>query len=293
MRPTILFLDDDNLLLQSMKRMLHKQSDQWDMHFMDNADQAYTLLLSKEFSVIVCDINMPVIDGITFIERCKRAFPYTTRIMLSGNPSMEKAIEAVNRGKIYAYLNKPVDTDALITSLQNGIGQSITLRELQFNASTDSLTGLLNRRQLDLSLEREIVRSRRYHTPLSILMLDIDHFKNVNDQFGHITGDAVLKDVARSIRNTIRQCDICGRFGGEEFLVIFPETDLDTGHFAAERIRQAVEALSFSQKNLHVSISGGLAAIPEDDTIGAIARADRQLYLSKTNGRNQINVEGR
>ncbi len=292
MKPCILFLDDDKMLLESMKRMLHKQSRYWNMYFMDNVDQAYALLLSMEFSVIVCDIGMPVIDGITFIELCKRAFPFTTRIMLSGNPSMATAIEAVNRGQIYAYLNKPVDASELVECIQRGIGHHKALNELKQNANNDGLTGLLNRKQIDKRLEQEVNRSKRYQTPLCILMLDIDHFKKINDRFGHITGDAVLKDIAKTIKKTIRQNDYCGRFGGEEFLIILPETGVETGYIAAERIRHAVAALTFHQKELQVTISGGLAQLSEENTTHFIEQADQMLYASKSKGRNKISAKG-
>ncbi len=291
MKANILFLDDDQLILQSLKRMLHQQTGAWNMHFMDNADQAYSMLVSKDFSVIVCDIAMPVIDGITFIELCRKAFPLTTRIMLTGFPSMDTAIEAVNRGQIYAYLNKPVDINDLVDKLTKGIGHYMGLRELEINARYDGLTGLLNRKQLDIALSEEIVRAQRYKTKLSILMLDIDHFKNVNDLFGHITGDSVLKEVAATIKSTTRKTDICGRYGGEEFLVILPETDLETGFLAAGRIRKAIEQLEFKQDGLRVTISGGLAALQNDDLSKFLVRADHQLYISKENGRNQINGE--
>jgi diguanylate cyclase (GGDEF)-like protein len=164
--------------------------------------------------------------------------------------------------------------------------------KLEQLATTDSLTGLANRKQIMAEVVLNFEHYRRYATEFSILMIDIDFFKNVNDAHGHLAGDAVLIQLAGTFRETLRTLDKAGRYGGEEFLVILGKTDIHLALQIAERIRQAVEQHTFvyEEVSLHVSISVGAAGItPEDQNgVGLIGRADRALYEAKASGRNRI-----
>jgi diguanylate cyclase (GGDEF)-like protein len=159
------------------------------------------------------------------------------------------------------------------------------------DAEHDFLTGVYNRRLVMRLLDQEICRSRRTRSPLSILMLDVDNFKAFNDAFGHLAGDDVLRALARTVVRCARASDVVGRFGGEEFLVVLPDTAVENAVILAERLRQEVE--NHDDEKLHpyedrlptISI-GVCAAGPRDDTVSAIARCDRALYESKHRGRN-------
>ncbi len=171
--------------------------------------------------------------------------------------------------------------------------QSRLINELQKQLRKDSLTGLLNREALNKDLKKELAKTRRYHYPLTVLMIDIDHFKEVNDVYGHLAGDSVLKVIARLLEKTIREADSAYRYGGEEFLALLPHTTADEAMILANRIKDIVAKHTFIDKthdiSISVTISGGISEFRNgDDESSLIARADKALYLAKQNGRNQI-----
>ena len=165
---------------------------------------------------------------------------------------------------------------------------------LQELAVRDGLTGLYNRRYLDETLEREVSRARRDGHPLSLVMLDIDYFKRVNDTYGHQFGDEVLKALAVALSHDVRAEDVACRFGGEEFLILLPNMPLDAARVRAEAWRRSVEALSIvhGEFAVHFTISLGVAAYPEHGkTPDDLTRcADQALYRAKHEGRNQVSV---
>jgi diguanylate cyclase (GGDEF)-like protein len=156
---------------------------------------------------------------------------------------------------------------------------------------TDGLTDLANRKQLDLVLAEEIPRSRRQNHPLSLLMIDIDHFKNINDTHGHLTGDSVLRGLAGILQRRLRPSDRLGRYGGEEFCVILPETSLHNAAKFGEELRALVEAHAFvaEDKNIRVTISVGVGTLQDDMAMGDFYKsADEMLYRAKRTGRNRV-----
>lgn len=155
-------------------------------------------------------------------------------------------------------------------------------------AITDSLTRTFNRRQIDTLVHDEVERAQRYHQPMSIIILDIDHFKAVNDNYGHPMGDKVLQQVSAILATSLRQSDSLGRWGGEEFLILLPQIHLVAAASVAEKLRIAVYAADFGLRNA-VTISLGVAELRADESAGDwITRADRALYLAKDRGRNQL-----
>ena len=158
------------------------------------------------------------------------------------------------------------------------------LRRATSESRTDPLTGLLNRRVIDRRLQEELARSHRYGHPLSVMLIDLDDFKSINDRYGHATGDAVLRGVARSIERSIRSIDIAGRYGGEEFLVLLPETAVPGAEVVAQRIRTSVEHVG------HITASIGLASFTGEATTAAAitAAADAALYQAKRSGKNRV-----
>lgn len=158
-------------------------------------------------------------------------------------------------------------------------------------ACVDGLTGLLNRRALSGALATEVARSQRYGHSLSLVMVDVDHFKSINDRFGHATGDDVLKAVATSLEKARRRSDLAGRWGGEEFVVALSCTDAEGATIAGERLRRAIaaEVITVSGEELRVTASFGVATLGASETMEAcLARADRALYAAKAGGRNRV-----
>ena len=158
--------------------------------------------------------------------------------------------------------------------------------QLQEEANTDGLTGLYNHKEIMRKLDLEIERAARYNLDLTIMMLDIDDFKEVNDTYGHQKGDEILKTLAQELEAMTRQEDIVGRYGGEEFLIVFPHTDLDSALEVGERLRQKIAGQKTAEIN--ITISGGLAMLTSSQSEKLIKNADQALYQAKRSGKNQI-----
>lgn len=174
-----------------------------------------------------------------------------------------------------------------------GISQKLlqeTMQRLEESSRTDGLTQLLNRSYWEFCLSRELKRSQRYGSQVSLIIFDLDYFKSVNDTYGHLAGDEVLRQVARTLKETVRETDICGRYGGEEFGVIVTESGIDAAQILAERIRVAVESLNieFDGQRIPVSVSLGVTGFDKSFSTHEelISAADQALYQSKEHGRN-------
>jgi diguanylate cyclase (GGDEF)-like protein len=175
-----------------------------------------------------------------------------------------------------------------------GIKRAILYQNVQELATMDSLTGIFTRRYWFERCNEEMERSRKFNYELSFLMLDIDHFKDFNDKYGHLVGDVILMAVSNTIKENIRQIDLVGKYGGEEFCVILTETNAEGAQFVAERIRKAMEEKSVAayDEDLKVTISIGVSAFPQDssDLNTLVDKADQALYKAKESGRNRVCV---
>ncbi|MCX5715521.1 MAG: sensor domain-containing diguanylate cyclase [Candidatus Omnitrophica bacterium] len=214
------------------------------------------------------------------------------------------AVPLVSRGRMIGALNiKGLSQAALekflIVSRQFSLAiKKVRMYErIQELAITDGLTGIFVRRYFLQELDEEFVRASRHKFKLSFLMIDLDHFKECNDKFGHLIGDAMLKETARVLKHNIREVDLIGRYGGEEFSVILPEADRVSAGLVAERLRRAVEANIFKAYDevLHMTISVGVATFPQDASRSGdlIEQADKALYSAKAEGRNRVVFSGR
>ena len=165
-------------------------------------------------------------------------------------------------------------------------------REIEELAITDSLTDVRTRRYFLERFEEELKRSKARHAELAFLMIDVDHFKQFNDRYGHLVGDQILRSIGSLVRENVREIDIVGRYGGEEFCVVLPDTDLDGAQFAAERIRAAVESklITAYDVSLRATVSVGISSFPHDGALSAelIDKADWAMYRAKKKGRNAV-----
>lgn len=173
-----------------------------------------------------------------------------------------------------------------------GFGRALLYKKVQELMITDSLTNVYTRRYFLEKLDEEIARSKKFKLGFSFLMVDIDHFKSFNDNYGHLVGDAILKEVTKTIKESIRQIDFMGRYGGEELSVVLTETNKEESLLIAERIREAVETrlIAAYDENLKVTISIGVSLFPAvaTDRLTIIDKADQALYLAKQSGRNKV-----
>lgn len=267
--------------------------------------EALARLEEGYFPIVVTDLVIPGMDGLDLCRTIRARFQshYIYIIVLTSRGSQEDLLEGLEAGAD-EYLIKPVGTAELrarlkiarrILELEHSLKRS--LEEFKNLSVTDALTGFFNRRYLVEHLPQEIKRSIRYRRPLSILLFDFDHFKDVNDRFGHQVGDEVLRQCAACVGETLRQdLDWAIRYGGEEFLVVLPETALEGAMIVAERLRRyfAARDIVSPAGTLRVTASFGVASLPQIapqqrlpmETL--IECADRCLYEAKSAGRNRI-----
>ncbi len=246
-----------------------------------------------EFSpdLILMDIYMPDCNGLELskVIRQMDAYVSTPIVFLSSEHDLRKQLGAMSLGGD-EFLSKPIEPWHLVSVVTSRVRRGRMIRKL---AETDGLTGLLNHSKSKQRLDIEVARARRENTSLSFAMLDIDHFKHVNDNYGHPAGDRVLKSIANMFKQRVRQYDSVGRYGGEEFVVIFPNTDASTAKLIMDKLRVNFNKIShFSEAGeFFCSFSCGISSFPDFDTGTALNdEADKALYESKEGGRNQVIV---
>jgi diguanylate cyclase (GGDEF)-like protein len=247
----------------------------------------------------VVDWMMPGLDGLEVCRRVRqRTTPYAYVILLTARDRQEDVLTGLDAGAD-DFLTKPFDVVELRARLRSG-ERVLELQEalfaaveaLRHQATRDALTGLYNRGMILDGLARELHRAEREEGPLSVVIADLDHFKRVNDTHGHLTGDAVLRQMADRMRVVLRGYDLIGRYGGEEFLVVLPGCDLAQASQVAERMRQAVAAEPVDAGGVEIPVTVSLGAAsavqPGTDTFALIKAADDALYRAKANGRNRL-----
>ncbi len=278
----------------------------FDLVIAKDGGEAWNLLQQSEApTLVLLDWVLPEVDGIELCRRIRRAAVsggYTYMVLLTGKDGKNDLLEGMEAGAD-DYLVKPFEPLELKARLLAGERilnlqrELVEAREsLRMAATYDFLTRLLNRGEIMALLDRELIRGKRESNPVGIILADIDHFKNVNDSFGHLVGDAVLTEVAKRLKSDLRAYDGAGRYGGEEFLLILPGCDLATTIRRAEEIRRLVTAqpMMMGKETKRVTISMG-ATVAESDRKASVEtllrEADTALYSAKANGRDR--VEGR
>ncbi len=246
----------------------------------------------KNYDVYIIDIVLKDTSGDKVIMKLKEQMPESVVIAVSGIDNIKTISRVLSIGAD-DYITKPFNYDLFIARLKTNIRAFLLLQELrrkkdqlEMMAVTDALTSLYNRRHIYDRLRQEGEKSERYSSRFSVIMLDIDFFKRVNDTYGHQFGDQVLKKVADAIHSSVRNVDISGRYGGEEFLVILPEVQLKGAVILAERIREKVEKIETDAPGLKITVSGGVAEYIGGDIEELVKKADQLLYKAKESGRN-------
>jgi two-component system, cell cycle response regulator len=295
----VLIAEDDPVSRRMLEALLQK----WEYQVVsasDGADALRILESDKSPTLAILDWMMPCIDGPEVCEsvRANPTRPYVYILLLTARSQKDDLLHGLDSGAD-DYLTKPFHAAELrarlrvgerILELQNGL---IAAREeLFFRATHDELTGLVNRRVVLEAIAREHSRHTRQGSSFSIILMDLDHFKNVNDTYGHITGDAALKEVARRMAGCLRPYDTVGRYGGEEFVVVLPTCDRVGAAVVAERILKSVSALPIvtTQGGITLTISCGISVSHGRhplDPQALLHLADEALYKAKAEGRNR------
>jgi two-component system, cell cycle response regulator len=293
----VLIAEDD----LTSRVLLNKVLEKWGYEVVvtTNGAEAWEALQAADAPhLAILDWMMPEMDG---VEVCRRARALETRqppylILLTALGERDHMMTAFSAGAD-DFVNKPYDPAELRARVEVGrrlVELNAELIEaqirLEVQAHTDALTGLPNRRAIVDLLEKELQRSRREHTALAVGMIDIDHFKRVNDEYGHASGDAVLCELARRMRSALRPYDDVGRFGGEEFLVVVPGVSTSELRELLERLREVVHEAPFTAdgRGLAVTVSLGGAEHSGESMDALIARADDALYVAKARGRDLV-----
>jgi two-component system, cell cycle response regulator len=273
-----------------------------------NGQEALERVKQNPPHLILLDVMMPLMDGYEVSRRIKNddELPYIPIILVTARDSTQDKVEGLDAGAD-DYLTKPVNFPELearvrsmlrIKRLQDELDQKNreleeVNRKLKKLSITDGLTELFNHRHVHELLQEEFERSRRSGDPIAVAMLDLDRFKQVNDTYGHPTGDVILYETAKILRDSAREIDMIGRYGGEEFIAILPGTSEEAGVQFAERVRQRVEAHLYRDEatEVRMTLSAGVASHPEflvDNPDLLLKRADEALYSAKTGGRNRV-----
>jgi diguanylate cyclase (GGDEF)-like protein len=298
----ILVADDSPLYTMLVKESLSSQPCL--LLFAKNGCEALELFAEYKPALVITDWVMPKVDGLELCRRIRADFPedYSYLMLLTSNDEKESVISGLQAGAD-DYLSKPFHAGELLARV--GVGRRVVElhrqiqsknRELEAMALTDSLTGLPNRRAIDVWAPRELSAATRYDFPMWVAMADLDFFKRINDGYGHNAGDIVLQGFAEILRRNTRASDICGRVGGEEFVLVFTHVERKNIDGVVERIRKALEEQEFlfQGKAIHATASFGVAGFDRGDIsdfASLVARADAALYSAKQKGRNRVEFE--
>ena len=298
----MLIIDDSPLLRQKVIESLRNANLFVNYFEANDGFSAIKLLSREDIDMIICDVTMPGMDGFRLMELInkEKRFDDLMVIMLSSNRKIYDKIKGLESGAI-DYLTKPFHPHELslrvsillrMKSLQKELKAKIA--ELEHVTVVDSLTGLFNQRYLYDTLRREYNRSDRFNLKLSLIIMDIDNFKDINDTFGHQRGDEIIKEVAKLLQVMLRGYDFAVRYGGDEFIIVLSQNTVIGSHIVAERIRALISdnpLLIELNGGRQVTASIGVSTFPDDTKEGCDALiniADQALYRAKRDGRNRV-----
>ena len=298
----ILIVDDSPIYRKLIDQSL--SIDHYPVLFAKNGREALAVFAEHRPALVITDWTMPDIGGPELCKRIRREFQnqYAYLILLTSNSDKDQVIEGLAAGAD-DYLTKPFHPGELVARV--GVGRRVIElhrqieaknRQLEQLALTDPLTGLPNRRAIDLWASRQCSAAVRHKFPIWVVMADLDHFKRINDTFGHDAGDAVIKSFSEVLKANTRHSNICGRLGGEEFLLIITHVERKQAEIAIERIRQRFQTqeFTFEGKTAVVTASFGVACFrgsAPTELSSLLSRADAALYAAKGKGRNRVEFE--
>jgi len=289
----VLLIDDDRMqCLITEACFAQFRQEKYQIDWADSYDEGLKKLLGGGYSACLLDYQLGSRDGLSLIREAMAAGCRVPIIFLTAEKGENIDMQAMEAGALDYLIKGEINPQALERSLRYALKLGETLEALRLLATHDALTGLLNRREFDRILTEEHERARRFGRSYAIVMLDLDHFKSVNDTHGHPAGDLVLKTVAKRIARQLRSVDRFARIGGEEFAIVLTEVDHVTASEVARRIvgmmaRQPV--LLADGTALPVTLSAGSASMPTNaaEVTPLVQIADRALYEAKTRGRNR------
>lgn len=300
-RYSVLVVDDDpevgQFMLSCVERLGHDVD--WSSHPYDALERVAT----KKYDLVVTDLKMPAMDGLTLLKRIKSLNDDTEVIVITGYGSVENALDCINGGAV-DYLIKPFSVEqiqvALIKTIRHIELKSLAKeRERYLEMSyEDALTGVYNRRFFDEALKLEIIKASRQQAPFCLLMIDVDHFKEFNDSFGHQMGDEALVKIAQAFKSACRGYDIVTRYGGEEFAIIFPGAGKEMAESLCDRLMNEIatmaQGLPRTAQSGPLTVSIGVACFPKDAKSARqlIERSDIALYEAKRTGRKKYKIYG-
>lgn len=289
----ILIAEDQPVAALYLRRMLERMGHQ--IEVAPDGEYAWRMIRDGDVPLLISDWMMPRLDGPELCRRVRasRSDRYIYIILLTSLDRRDDRVEGLRAGAD-DFLTKPPDADELAVRLEIAgrilavhdqlARQNARLAEL---ASTDELTGVKNRRRFREDLDLLFSQADRQGSPLSLILLDIDHFKQYNDAFGHPAGDRVLQQVGATLRSALRGHDVVARYGGEEFVVLLPGTDADAANDVAERLRTAIADQEWPHRPVTASFGVATSGPGTSDAAALVEHADRALYLSKEAGRNR------
>jgi diguanylate cyclase (GGDEF)-like protein len=288
----VLIVDDDPFSARLIHGCLRDAG--FSSSYCCDSNEALNLVLSELPDLIILDVAMPGIDGFNLCRRVRAhpALQFTPVIFVTRKGDLEQRVKGLEVGG-NDYVAKPFEPQELVARVRSHL---VRLAELRSMAVRDGLTRCFNHKYFKMRLEQEAARSLRYDEPLTVAMIDIDHFKQINDRHGHPMGDEALRHLASLVVATVRSTDVVARYGGEEFGLLFVQSGLPEASIIANRIRERVAKSAFvasvpgvDDVTLTLSISIGLAQYtPKEDIASLIRRADTALYRAKAGGRNRV-----
>jgi diguanylate cyclase (GGDEF)-like protein len=297
----ILIVDDDDAVRESLYDFLEFHN--FAVAAVASARQALEVLNHDAFDLILSDLVMPQMDGISLTKAIRESGKDVPVLVMTGFASIEYAVESMKAGAT-DFITKPLKFDHVLLVIQRTLESSNwrkMAREREYYkdlSNSDGLTKISNYRHFSQLLQLELDRQRRYHRPLTLLMIDIDDFKKTNDCHGHLMGDMVLIQIAELLSAEIRGFDLVARYGGDEFTVILPEVSSQEALVVGRRILKAIGTHAFTTaagKEIGgIGVTIGVASFPKDATEGQalVSMADQAMYAGKSGGKNCICVFG-
>ena len=288
-KSTILIVDDNPDKLGLLEAAFSLAG--YNVNTATDGDEALAAIESYQPDLVITDVMMPRMNGYELAQRI-RSNPLTKFIPVIMQTAASRRAEDLRRASevgALGYITDPTDLDLMLARTRTLLEFKAYLDSCEEAAFTDHLTGLANRRRFERQLEREVGRVLRFERPFSLLMVDIDNFKNLNDTFGHDAGDDAIRRISRVLREGTRGIDLAARIGGEEFAVLLVETSKSGGLDVAERLRLAIKALE-TPAGGRITASFGVAECPTDaqTASGILKAADVALYEAKRNGRDRV-----